>query len=150
MRKRLLTVTLTVCACTGRILLAQKVPDSVVWAIADVEGGKVGGIVKEKNGQLRYGAWCIGKPFLKDVIKYLKRCGSSYAPTIYHVQDNTSCSFIICRAGLEMIMVRKNCTLRQAIAIYNGGNNGHKKKVCLAYADRVLALAKRKERNNGN
>ena len=146
MNNPLLIMTVTICACTGKVQSAQSVPASIVWAIADVEGGKIGGVVKEKNGQLSYGKWCIGKAFLTDVNKYAEKTwGASYNLTVTDMQNTEKYGFLICREGLLMIMNKRKCSLRSAIAIYNGGRNGNRKKVCLEYADRVIRLAKAKE-----
>jgi hypothetical protein len=146
MNKPLLIMTVTICACTGKVQSAQSIPASIVWAIADVEGGKIGGVVKEKNGQLSYGKWCISKAFLTDVNNYGdKTFGASFSVSVRDIQHSERTGFFICREGLLMIMNKRKCSLRSAIAIYNGGRNGNRKKVCLAYADRVIRLAKAKE-----
>ena len=139
-------MTVTMCACTGKILGATNIPASVVYAIADVEGGKTGGVVKEKNGQRSYGRWCISKAFLKDVNDWLvKTTGDNYRIKIDELRDYDIFGYEVCHQGLRMIIAKRKCSLRDAIAIYNGGRNGNRKKVCLAYADRVIALAEAKE-----
>ena len=113
-----------------------EIPNRVVQAIGQVEGGTTGQAKKEGNGRYSYGKYQISAAFLTDVCKYHKLTFKTSA-----VRDFDHVGELICRIGLVMIMEKRKCDLKTAIATYNGGWKNRKTKQCKDYADRVMALA---------
>jgi hypothetical protein len=117
-----------------------EIPNRVLDAIAQVEGGVTGQAKKEGNGRYSYGKYQISAAFLTDVNKW--------AGTVYNikvVRDHDNKGRCVCAIGLAMIMEKRKCTLEVALAVYNGGWKNRNKKQCKDYAKRVMALAGKKE-----
>jgi hypothetical protein len=115
-----------------------EIPSAVVDAVAQVEGGKTGSRTREKNGQYSYGRWQISAAFLKDVNRHYGtkiRCAD--------VQTKDFTARHVCECGLAMIMKKRKCDLKTAVAVYNGGWRNRNSKQCRDYAARVMALAKK-------
>ena len=113
-----------------------EIPNKVVQAIGQVEGGTTGQAKKEDNGRYSYGKYQISAAFLSDVNKYF---GKKYST--FRVQYEDGIAERVCLLGLLMIMEKRKCDLKTAIATYNGGWKNRKTKQCKDYADRVMALA---------
>jgi hypothetical protein len=118
------------------ILQGANIPMSVLQAISEQEGGTVGKAKKEKNGRYSYGVYQISKDFLTDVNKYYKE-----KTTIQDVRDNSAIARRTCKKGIEMIILKRKCSLRVALATYNGGWEKRNRTVCKAYASRVIKRA---------
>jgi len=113
-----------------------EIPNNVVWAIGQVEGGTTGKATKEPNGSYSYGRYQIRTVFLADVNKYY-----GWNCEIKDVRDYDNFGAEICRYGLAMIMERRKCKLRTAVATYNGGWGNRNAEQCRDYAKRVMAIA---------
>lgn len=116
-----------------------EIPNNVIHAVRHAEGGRSGTATKEPNGRYSYGAYQISKSFLTDVNKWH---GSSF--TISQVRDRNEVGALVCGMGLAMIMEKRKCDIKTALAVYNGGWKNRNKKQCKAYADKVMRLAKEK------
>jgi len=126
---------------TNGVAHGVSVPMSVLQAISEKEGGTDGKAKKEKNGLYSYGQYQISKAFLKDVNKYYAE-----KTTITDVRDNSAIGLRTCKKGLEMIILKRKCSLRTALAIYNGGFKNRNTKTCKAYASKVLKRAEEIEK----
>jgi len=131
----ILAISFTVISLNG-----AEIPNKVVQSIATVEDSKAGASVKEKNGQLSHGKHNICKAFLTDVNKW---AGTTY--TITDVRDVEGIGERVCGLGLAMIMAKRKCPLLVALATYNGGWKKRNTKTCKYYAQRVMAIANKKE-----
>lgn len=119
-----------------------EIPDKVVDAIAQVEGGVTGQANKEKNGRYSYGKYQISAAFLNDVNEYY---GLTWE--VDAVRNWDSSGAYICQLGLAMIMQKRKCDLRTALAVYNGGWDKRNTKACKTYATKVLRIAETKGTN---
>lgn len=117
-----------------------EIPNRVIEAIAQVEGGTTGQAKKEKNGRYSYGKYQISAAFLSDFNKW-----ADESFTTKQVRDNDNIGKIVCSLGLVMIMEKRKCTLETAIAIYNGGWRNRNSKQCKAYVKKVKAIVGKKE-----
>jgi len=117
-----------------------EIPNRVLDAIAQVEGGVTGQTKKEGNGRYSYGRYQIGKAFLTDVNKYYKM---EIAIKHEDVRDHDSIGKYVCQIGLAMIMEKRKCTLEVALAVYNGGWRNRNSKQCKSYVKKVMAIAEK-------
>jgi len=115
-----------------------EIPNRVIDAIAQVEGGVTGQAKKEGNGRYSYGKYQISAAFLMDVCKYNKLTFKTSA-----VRDFDHVGELICRLGLVMIMEKRKCTLEVAVAVYNGGWRNRNSKQCKSYVRKVMAIAEK-------
>lgn len=119
-----------------------EIPNRVIEAIAQVEGGKTGSATKERNGRYSYGKYQISAAFLSDVNKYYDM---QIAITAKDVRDHDSIGKHVCQIGLVMIMEKRKCDLYTAVAVYNGGWKNRNSKQCKAYVKNVKAIVGKKE-----
>lgn len=122
------------------IVNAVEIPNRVIAAIAQVEGGKTGEATKERNGRYSYGKYQISAAFLSDVNKYYDM---QIAITAKDMRDHDSIGKYVCQIGLVMIMEKRKCDLKTALAVYNGGWKNRNKKQCKDYANKVMKLAEK-------
>lgn len=113
-----------------------EIPNRVVQAIAQVEGGVAGQAKKEGNGRYSYGKYQISAAFLTDVNRYY---GKKY--NTWRVQFEDVIGERVCQLGLVMIMEKRKCDLTTSIAVYNGGWKNRNKKQCKDYAKLVMDIA---------
>lgn len=118
----------------------SKIDDKLLNSIAQVESTGRNGLKKlDTNGLYSYGMFQIQQPYLTDANRILN---SSY--TVEDVRNNPDISRKVVKAYLSNYanhfkrVHKKNPTMKQIIAMHNGGPNGYKKAAALKYADKVM------------
>lgn len=116
------------------------VTNDILDSIAQVESNKRNGLkVKDTNGLYSYGMFQIQEPYLKDANRILK---TKY--TLEDVRTNPEISKKVVKAYLTNYAKNykrikgKVPTVKQMIAMHNGGPTGYRKEAALKYADKVL------------
>lgn len=103
-------------------------------------GGKNGIMTLDTNKKFSYGVLQIQQPYLDDANQYTY---SHYETK--DVQWSPEISKRLVQAYIEHYAryakskISRELTLREQIALHNGGPNGYTKENALAYADKVLA-----------
>jgi len=136
--------TMLICGmllASNGVIHGAVIPPAVLQAISESEGGTNGKSVKEKNGRFSHGVYQISTKFLKDVNKHYRG-----KMTVKQIRDDAECGKAVCKKGLEMIIVKRKCSLRTALAIYNGGYEKRNTLTCKNYASRVIQRAEEIER----
>lgn len=114
--------------------------------------GKNGIVVLDTNKKFSYGVLQIQQPYLDDANQFVY---SHYE--VKDVQWSPSISKRLVEAYIDHYArhaathIHRELTLREKIALHNGGPNGYTKENALAYADKVLAKLeemKQKEQTN--
>lgn len=124
----------------GQSDAGSMINDKVLDAIAHVESGHKNGIkVKDTNGLYSYGMFQIQEPYLKDANRILK---TKY--TTEDVRTNPKIAKKVIKGYLSNYAKNyqringKIPSLKEVIAMHNGGPTGWKKTQALSYADKVL------------
>jgi len=118
------------------IVGGAEIPHAIVNAVAAVEGGKPGMTKIEPNGQRSYGVHQISRAFLDDVNRHY---GTRFS--VSAVRDKHKESFLACSMGIAMIMNKRGCGIKTALAAYNGGWKNRNRRKCMDYAERVMSAA---------